>query len=724
MRNTLRLLMLFFSLAIFISACTPEDAGSARGFSYIWYVATRGDNTDTCDEPARACATLAGALTKAGAETTRQERAYAGESITVVHTINVDEGVYEEGAPREGSPFASIRLNVTVIGEGQGVTIFDSLGLYGGIYIDGDVAVTLRNFTVRNVNGNSPDSCVNIRGAAVTTIENVTVRSCERSGISHISTGPLTLINVNVNRTLEWEERAGYGFGVSSSGDLIIEGGHFFLNAGSGIATSGTLTMRGGLVDRNQREGIYLSSATATLDGVEIVGNGTDESFRAGLFLGAEAVATVSNSTISENEYGAWLRGAGASLNLIDSRVSGHPRTGIVVSEGELRLTRTLVSGNASFYAGTGLGGGLSVDNGARAILRESEISGNLNGGITNAGELFLVGSSVSGNDGGMPALFNDVGATTVIEQSLIANNTLTGTPVTGLHVVDNRGTMNIVNATISGNQGAGISNFGALNLAYSTVAFNEGYGVMVLLDTATAWLAGDIIAGHENDCFYRVGAALTYDGANIDTDGSCNTTLMIPLADLQLGALADNGGSTLTHALQPGSPAIDAATSRTCPSHDQRVTRRPFGPSCDLGAYEASGSTLSLETTLEADTPTPEFLTPIFVFTQNALCRSGPSTTYPAINSYNDKDEIAIAGRNSDNSWFRLAMQPAGHCWVSIVTGTPQGPWQALQVFGAPPTATTEPVDDPDPATHTPQPQPTVTATCYYDQNNAYICP
>ena len=721
MRNTLKFFVLFFSLAIFISACTPE-AGSARGFSYIWYVALSGDNANTCAEPTQACRTLAGALTKAGEETTRQERAYAGETITVVHTINVDAGVYEEVGPHEGAPFASIRLNVTVVGEGQGVTVFDSQELYGGIFIDGNIQATLRNFTVRNVKGISPDSCVNIRGAAATTIENVTVRSCERTGITHLSTGPLTLINVNVNRTLEWEDRPGYGFGVSSIGDLTIEGGHFFLNAGAGIASSGTLTMRGGLVDRNQREGIYLSSATATLDGVEIVANGTDESFRAGLFLGAEAIATVSNSTISENQYGAWLRGEGASLNLIDSTVTDHPRTGIVVSEGELRLTRTLVAGNGAFYAGTSLGGGLSIEAGARAILRESEVSGNLNGGITNAGELFLVESALIENDGGMPALFNDVDATTVIEQSLIANNTLTGTPVTGLHTIDNRGTMNIVNATISGNQGAGISNFGALNLAYSTVAFNGGDGLMVLVDTATAWLAGDIIAGHERDCYYAGGAALTYDGANIDTDGSCNTTLTMAPADVRLDVLADNGGPTMTHALLPGSPAIDAATSSTCPSHDQRVTRRPFGPSCDIGAYEASGSTLSLETTLDIGTPTPELLTPIFIFTQNALCRSGPSTTYEAINSFNKDEEIEIVARNADNSWLRLAMPAGGHCWASIITGLPKGPWLSLPVFGVP-TATAEATDG-EQVTETPQPQPTVTATCYYDQNKNYICP
>jgi CSLREA domain-containing protein len=59
-----------------------------------------------------------------------------------------------------------------------------------------------------------------------------------------------------------------------------------------------------------------------------------------------------------------------------------------------------------------------------------------------------------------------------------------------------------------------------------------------------------------------------------------------------QILALADNGGPTDTHALPPGSPAIDAADPAVCPYRadgDQRGVRRPQGDYCDIGAYEAS---------------------------------------------------------------------------------------------------------------------------------------
>jgi hypothetical protein len=63
------------------------------------------------------------------------------------------------------------------------------------------------------------------------------------------------------------------------------------------------------------------------------------------------------------------------------------------------------------------------------------------------------------------------------------------------------------------------------------------------------------------------------------------------------LGPLADNGGRTETHALLPGSPAIDAIAEADCidlagspVAEDQRGVDRPQGAGCDIGAFERSG--------------------------------------------------------------------------------------------------------------------------------------
>jgi hypothetical protein len=66
--------------------------------------------------------------------------------------------------------------------------------------------------------------------------------------------------------------------------------------------------------------------------------------------------------------------------------------------------------------------------------------------------------------------------------------------------------------------------------------------------------------------------------------DGGHN---LISSAALELGPLADNGGPTLTMALLPGSPAIDAGTAVGAPATDQRGVPRTQGTAPDIGAFE-----------------------------------------------------------------------------------------------------------------------------------------
>jgi hypothetical protein len=56
---------------------------------------------------------------------------------------------------------------------------------------------------------------------------------------------------------------------------------------------------------------------------------------------------------------------------------------------------------------------------------------------------------------------------------------------------------------------------------------------------------------------------------------------------DPNIGPVADNGGPTLTMALLPGSPAIDAGNPSLAPGTDQRGFPRPAGLAPDIGAFE-----------------------------------------------------------------------------------------------------------------------------------------
>lgn len=66
--------------------------------------------------------------------------------------------------------------------------------------------------------------------------------------------------------------------------------------------------------------------------------------------------------------------------------------------------------------------------------------------------------------------------------------------------------------------------------------------------------------------------------------DGSCNAAQS---GDPKVGVLQNNGGPTLTHALQANSPAVNQGSSATCLVADQRGIARPQGAGCDMGAVE-----------------------------------------------------------------------------------------------------------------------------------------
>ena len=130
---------------------------------------------------------------------------------------------------------------------------------------------------------------------------------------------------------------------------------------------------------------------------------------------------------------------------------------------------------------------------------------------------------------------------------------------------------MTISNTTINNNtassSGGGIHNLGAANLVNTIVSGNTA-------------LTGPDCTG-----------ALTSLGHNLigDTTG-CGFTGVVgdqTGVDPLLGPLQNNGGPTWTHALNPGSPAIDAGDDTVTPSTDQRGVPRPQGSASDIGAYE-----------------------------------------------------------------------------------------------------------------------------------------
>jgi hypothetical protein len=123
-------------------------------------------------------------------------------------------------------------------------------------------------------------------------------------------------------------------------------------------------------------------------------------------------------------------------------------------------------------------------------------------------------------------------------------------------------------------------------------------------------------------DCWAPAGTTVvSLDNNLLGSTPGC-TTYVSQSGDVQnepagLSPLADNGGPVSTHALVPGSKALDLAMGAECAglTSDARGYPRPApaGGSCDTGAYElfaCSGTPLNA-TGPFAGCPQPQVVTP-----------------------------------------------------------------------------------------------------------------
>lgn len=159
-------------------------------------------------------------------------------------------------------------------------------------------------------------------------------------------------------------------------------------------------------------------------------------------------------------------------------------------------------------------------------------------------------------------------------------------------------GALTITNSSTY-HQGGGIYNEGTLTVNNSTFSGNtaadQGSGSIYNYSGASLYLHNSIFANSDTlnyDCYaLSDSAVVSVTNTLIERNRACGTPLFTD--DPLLADLDDYGGDTLTFALLPSSPAIDAGDSATCNgddvgSVDQRGASRPAGVGCDLGAFEA----------------------------------------------------------------------------------------------------------------------------------------
>jgi predicted outer membrane repeat protein/adhesin HecA-like repeat protein len=278
---------------------------------------------------------------------------------------------------------------------------------------------------------------------------------------------------------------------------------------------------------------------------------------------------------------------------------------GCIYSKGSVTLKNARVDNCSAIGAGSAdaWGGGVFVKHDLtldHSVISDSYADGQGAGARAHGGGAYVQGdlktsySTISGNKA-IGHLFGSGGGAYVLGHSQIESSTISANHAeidAGLVVASAA----IVDSTISGNEatsiGGGVYASGDLTLTSSTVAFNRDHG--------SPYSYGGIAAGGAS---FVVTSSILADNAGFDiwaqpatiVSGSNNLIVSshgVPLLPLTVNAcpkldmLADNGGPTLTHALSPTSPAIDAGDQGTL-IFDQTGHTRTEGIAADIGAFE-----------------------------------------------------------------------------------------------------------------------------------------
>jgi hypothetical protein len=411
------------------------------------------------------------------------------------------------------------------------------------------------------------------------------------------------------------------GFVVTISALTIANGSS---NASGGaVENAGTVTLSNCTI-RDSNAGttggaIFNNGGTMTLDRCTVQNNGAGTS--GGGIYNSFGTITITNSTITNNR-STW-DGAGISnwgtltiTNTTFNLNTANRNGGGIANNDTMTLSRTTLSRNVSF----GKGGGI-YNNGTQAGNTNITISGN------------------AGNQGA--GIYNVNGSTDNLRSDTITDNRAAGKSL---------------------GQGGGM--------------FDEPGATVTMIDTLIAGNFADVVSDDVSGFVSSQGHNLIGDGSGgygfVGSDQVGDPSNPInPL----LGPLQDNGGPTETHALFPGSPAIDAGDNSGAPDTDQRGFDRIVNGIIDIGAYEFgidSGNTgpqigqfdavcpgTGQAVLLATSTTSPASLPP-------ALATWLGETTWAGI----DPVRVTTVTEGRETAWFQPALQgrpPAiGEAWLS----------------------------------------------------------
>jgi CSLREA domain-containing protein len=377
------------------------------------------------------------------------------------------------------------------------------------------------------------------------------------------------------------------------NGDLDITAA-LILN-GAGAAST--------IIDANDLDRIFhITGAFKVTISSLTIRDGTDfNSFGGSGLLNSGGVLALNNVTLSENSTagdggGLYNLGGTAKLNSVTVvNNSASQGGGGIENTGTLTMTYSTVSGNSTGTAG---GGGIANAHGVITITF-STLSNNA---ATNSG------------GGGL----SSVGGVIAISNSTVSTNTAS-TGAGGISVGLSNSTLALVNSTVSGNMGGGISvgAGGTATLASVTIVGNTGLsaGSGISNSGGVVKFKNTLIAGNGafSDCAgilesFAYNLIQNADGCTVTGDTTGNLLgvapgLLSPLG-FEFHTWGDFGSPspTMMHMISSGSPVEDAANPAGCTdfngvflSTDQRgpgnyhSRHYSYGGAgrCDIGAVE-----------------------------------------------------------------------------------------------------------------------------------------
>ena len=353
--------------------------------------------------------------------------------------------------------------------------------------------------------------------------------------------GSITISSANSSRVLSHK----------GQGTLHIHG----LTIADGMSSSDWITAGGCIYTRGSLQAFDVTvrncTATSRRGTVGMVLGG-------GVFASKDAfllqTSIIDNAVVSENDHDI-ARGGG-------------------IYAGNLRLLRSTISGN-------------TVD--SKALSPSSVKAG---GGFYSQAGVYIAYSTISGNSadfgGGGRQSGTGYDCVSTIKHSTISGNMA---HLSAGGIVSTDALLKIWNSTIA---------FNASSRSYAEPIPDCG-GILFMGGDEYLSLRSSIVANN------RIGDAASDvcappHVAPIIGYGNLVIAANRPLPadtiqlDPMLEPLGYNGGSTETHALRPGSPAIDSGNNSSWASYDQRGFPRIAGAGTDIGAFELQSDTIFID--------------------------------------------------------------------------------------------------------------------------------